>query len=109
VPEPPRGALLAAELVCNGADLVVVGGSARWLRHGGVRPRDLDVVVPPLSIPALVVALARLDVDTDPAVLLRCGNAHLDTAWGPLDVFVATTTPRGGPVSVDGVAVAVQS
>lgn len=76
MPEPPRGTLLAAELVCNGADLVVVGGSARWLRHGGVRPRDLDVVVAPRSISALVVALARLDVDTDPAALRHRPPRH---------------------------------
>lgn len=102
-----RPALLAAELARRGAEFVVVGGAARWLRDGRGRPRDLDIVVTPASATALVTQLNGLGVPARVASLLRCRHVHLDTGWGPLDVFVDKDFPVFGPVFVDGVSVSV--
>ena len=101
-----RPALLAAELARCGAVVVVVGGTARWLRAGAGRPRDLDVVVDPSSVPALVRALAALGVAARAPAVLRCRDVQLATGWGPLDVFVGECPPST-TVLVEGVPVAV--
>ena len=106
VKSPCRPALLAAQLTRCGAAVVVVGGTARWLRSGGGRPRDLDVVVDPLSVPALVRALAALGVAARVVAVLRCRDVRFDTGWGPLDVFVDDCPPSTA-VLVEGVPVAV--
>jgi len=103
-----RPALLAAELARRGTEFVVVGGVARWLRDGHGRPRDLDIVVTPGSVTALVTELSGLGVPARAASLLRCRHVHFDTGWGPLDVFVDEDCPGFGPVLVAGVPVSVQ-
>jgi hypothetical protein len=40
-----RSTALAVEFVQRGAQVLVVGGTARWLADGSRRPRDLDVAV----------------------------------------------------------------
>jgi NADPH-dependent ferric siderophore reductase len=100
-----RPAVLAAELARRGADVVVVGGTARWLRGAKQRPRDLDVVVDPASVPALVDALESLAVPVHLTTLLRCRDVRIDTPWGPLDVFVGPR-PTSSTVLVEGVQVA---
>ncbi|TQL59675.1 hypothetical protein [Oryzihumus leptocrescens] len=100
-----RPALLAAELARRGAPVVVVGGSARWMRTGLGDPRDLDVVVTPESVPALVATLNDVGVPARAASLMRCRTVRYQTGWGPLDVFVAQVRPAYGPVVVDGVPV----
>ena len=104
---PCRPALLAAELARCGAAVVVVGGTARWLRSGAGRPRDLDVVVDPSSVPTLVRALAALGVAARAAAVLRCRDVRFATGWGPLDVFV-DDRPPSTTVLVQGVPVAVR-
>ena len=106
-----RPAQLAAELTRRGADAVVVGGTARWLcsgllRSGPLRPRDLDLVVEPTAVEALVSSLAELQVPARVAPVLRCRDVRFETAWGPLDVFV-DARPAARPVLVEGVPVAV--
>ena len=101
-----RPAQLAAELTRRGADAVVVGGTARWLRSGLLRPHDLDLVVEPTAVEALVSSLAELQVPARVAPVLRCRDVRFETAWGPLDVFV-DARPTARPVLVEGVPVAV--
>jgi hypothetical protein len=60
-------------------------------------PRDLDVVVDVSDLPLLVGALAALGVRSSAASFARAGQCHVDTSWGPLDVFV------GGPPASRGV------
>jgi len=103
-----RPALLAAELARRGAQIVVVGGSARLLRSGLGHPRDLDVAVTPDSVPALVAALNDVGVPARAASLMRCRTVRYQTGWGPLDVFVAQVRSACGPVVVDGVSVSVE-
>lgn len=107
-PSECRPALLAAELAWRGAEVVVVGGSARWLRAAVGDPRDLDVVVTPDSVPALVAALNDLGVPAQAASLTRCRQVRFQTGWGPLDVFVEEDPPACGPVLVDGVPVCTE-
>jgi hypothetical protein len=102
-----RPALLASELVRAGAQVVVVGGTARWLTSGAGWPRDLDVVAAPEAVPGLVAALTLLGAATTAGSLLRAGTSCLTTAWGQLDVFVADRPPAI-PVVFDGVVLAVR-
>jgi hypothetical protein len=87
--DDPRSVLPATELARAGARVVVVGGTARRLRDWRDRPRDLDVVVDPRHVAPLVTSLGRLGAAASTRSVLRCGDVHLDTAWGPLDDFVA--------------------
>ena len=82
----------------------MVGGAARWLRGVHRVPRDLDVVVTPGQVPALVEALAGLGITASGQWLARAREAALRTGWGPLDVFVRTAAPAA--MDVDGLAVA---
>ena len=84
-----RPATLAILLVRHGARFVVVGSTARWLTTGTGSPGDLDVVVDASDLPLLAEALGALGVHVDAAVLARSSPTHVDTSWGPLDVFVA--------------------
>lgn len=98
-----RPALLASELLRCGARVVVVGGTARWLLGDGTAPRDLDVAVEEADVPALVAALAAIGVAVSAASLCRARQVHLETSWGPLDVFVGRVTsldPRGAAGTV---------
>lgn len=99
--------MLAAQLSRCGADVVVVGGAARWLRSGRGRSRDLDVVVEPASVPGLVAALADLGVAARAAAVLRCRNVRFNTGWGALDGFFADR-PASSPVLVGCALVAVE-
>ena len=83
-----RPATLATELQRHGARFVVVGSTARWLATGHGTPRDLDVAVRRDDLAGLVTALAGLGVSTTAERLGRAGQSHVDTSWGPLDVFV---------------------
>lgn len=98
--------MLAVELVRLGADVVVVGGTARLLREGHGNPHDLDVVVADADVPGLVAGLRALGASATDAALRRCRDIRVETAWGPLDVFVAAR-PASGPVRVHGVDLAV--
>ncbi|WP_330475364.1 hypothetical protein [Terrabacter sp. C0L_2] len=90
-----RPAQLATELHRRGARFVVVGSAARWLTTGDGTPRDLDVAVCRDDLPVLATALAGLGVATTADRLGLAGQSHVDTSWGPLDVFVDDTTqPR---------------
>lgn len=98
-----RPALLASELLRGGARVVVVGGTARWLLGDGTAPRDLDVAVEDADVPALVAALAIIGIEVSVASLCRARQVHLETSWGPLDVFVGPVTspyPRGAAGTV---------
>ncbi len=105
----PRSALLAAELAGNtpSTKAVVVGGTARWLRARDGWPRDLDLVVASQDVPGLATALTAVQVIIAPATLLTFRNVSLQTAWGPLDLFVAPPPPyamqrlRGVPIRVE--------
>jgi hypothetical protein len=101
-----RPVRLALELGRLGADVVVVGGTARLLREGCGEPHDLDVVVEPAGVDSLVAALAFLGVPVTAQSLLRCRDVHLDTAWGPVDVFLSAR-PRSRSIDVDGASVTV--
>lgn len=103
-----RPALFAAELAWRGAQVVVVGGTARWLRAALGHPRDLDVVVTPDAVPALAAALNDLGVPAQAASLMRCRQVRFQTGWGPLDVFVEEDPPAWGPVLIDGVPVCAE-
>ena len=83
-----RPATLAVELLGHGAAFVVVGSTARWLVTDEGSPRDLDIVVDPQDVPRLVRALAALGVRSSARALSGAGQSHVDTSWGPLDVFV---------------------
>jgi hypothetical protein len=97
-----RSTTLALGLTRAGADLVVVGSTASWLRGDtGRPPRDLDVAVRPGRLRALVDALAALGVGAQPA-LRRCPVVRVPTPWCPLDVFVVDTPPAATPVVVGG-------
>ena len=96
-----RSTSLAVELVLRGAQVVVVGGTALWLRGGSRWPRDLDLTVTEPEVPALVSALAQIGVHIRAETLYRCRVVALTSAWGPLDVFVKETLPRSGVVKVD--------
>jgi hypothetical protein len=102
-----RSTALAVELAARGAQVVVVGGTARWLRAGSRWPRDLDVVVAEPQVPALVSALAQIGVHICAATLRECRQVGLTSAWGPLDVFVAESLPPSGVVQVGGCALVV--
>lgn len=82
-----RPVALACALVDAGADLVVVGGTARHLRGQPHCPRDLDVAVTELA--SLLTALSRFGVRADLRGVTR-GVVRVDTALGPLDVFRGT-------------------
>ena len=101
-----RRVALALLLVRHGAELVVVGGTARWLRGGPQAPRDLDLAVAEADLPALVDALAHLGVEVSAERLRRSGVVALRTAWGPVDVFVGAVPPAV-PLTVDGCTLAV--
>ncbi len=92
-----RPAQLAVQLLRQGARFVVVGGTARRLLTGQGTPRDLDVVVDTPDLPRFVAALAMVGVHSSVAVLSRAAPSHVDTSWGPLDVFVGTR-PSGRDV-----------
>ena len=98
---------LAVALVRGGAEVVVVGGTARLLRGEAHRPRDLDVVVAQEAVPALVQALGALGETVCADALLRCGESAVRTSYGPLDVFVRRR-PAASGVLVDGVCLAVR-
>ncbi|GAA5016894.1 hypothetical protein GCM10023258_02850 [Terrabacter aeriphilus] len=83
-----RPAALATELLRHGARFVVVGSTARRLTTGEGTPHDLDVTVCRGDLPRLAAALAGLGVTTTVERLGREGQSHVDTSWGPLDVFV---------------------
>lgn len=102
-----RPAFLAAALVRAGAEIVVVGGTARWLRRGTGWPRDLDVVIAPAGVGGLVHALHGLGIASSTRAMLDCQTICLATGWGPLDVFV-DVLPGSDPVPFDGVAVPVK-
>jgi NADPH-dependent ferric siderophore reductase len=87
---------LAVALARTGVEVTVVGGLARRLHGADHRPRDLDVVVDPTGVPALLAALETLGVVTPPR-LRTCTT--LATSWGPLDVFVASHPPREALIS----------
>jgi hypothetical protein len=97
---------LARELALLGADVVVVGSTARLLRGFRVDPADLDVAVRDDALPSLVHALAALGSPVDAGRLARGRCVRVSTAWGPLDVFVGPV-PHGPQVDVDGVRVGV--
>lgn len=97
---------LAVALVRAGADVVVVGGTARLLRGAARPPRDLDVAVAPSAVDGLVAALGQLGVPTTAARLLRGGCSRVPTAYGPLDVFVGPA-PASAPLAVAGAALQV--
>lgn len=103
-----RAVDLAVELSSLGARVVVVGSAAQWLASptGTPEPRDLDVVVAREDVPDLVAAVQVLGGDLTLGRLDRCVEVHVDTAWGPLDVFVGPPPPSL-EVAVDGVAVRV--
>lgn len=101
-----RELLLAVELTRLGAGFVVVGGMARLLRQGYGDPHDLDVVVADCDVTGLVAALRLLGATATDEALRRCRDVRVDTAWGPLDVFVARR-PVALTVRVDGVDLAV--
>lgn len=96
-----RPALLAAELARRGANVVVIGGTARWLQSNRWQPRDLDVVVTTDAVLSLVEALTSLGVATDESAVLRCRQMHFQTGWGPLDVFVEEGAPAFERVLAD--------
>lgn len=87
---------LARELVARGAQVVVVGGTARRLLGAPRAPRDLDVVVAERDVDRLVRALDSLGSPLRSASLRRVRDLRVLTAWGPLDVFV-----RDGVASVE--------
>ena len=94
---------LAVALARAGADVTVVGGTARRLRGAAHRPRDLDVVVDAAGVPSLLAALADLGVVL-PTRLSTCTS--LTTAWGQLDVFVAGHPDRDA-LAADGAVLQV--
>lgn len=94
-----RPVALALELDALGAAFVVVGSTAAMLRGVDVRPADLDVVVEPVDVAAFGAAVRALGGSVSDARLLRCRDVHVDTAWGPLDVFVSAC-PSDRPVRV---------
>jgi hypothetical protein len=101
-----RSARLAVELLRHGARFVVVGGAARRILTREGSPRDLDVVVDEPDLPCLVAALGGLGVCSSASVLGRAGQSHVDTSWGPLDVFVdRPPSSRGVPFVRASVAV----
>jgi hypothetical protein len=102
-----RSTALAVELVHRGAQVVIVGGTARWLTDGSHRPRDLDVAITEREVPTLVNALAQIGVHICAVALLRSREVALASAWGPIDVFVRESLPTAGVVKVGGCALAV--
>lgn len=98
----PRSVALAVELTRAGGRLVVVGGTARALRGSGTRARDLDVRVADDDVPPLVHALDALGVEVGERQLRRGRTVSLDTAWGPLDIFVGPGNGRESSVEVAG-------
>jgi hypothetical protein len=101
-----RSVELAAELGRLGAHAVVVGGVARLLRTGAGHPHDLDVVVAEPDVDALVSALALLGSSLSARALRLGGCVHVDTAWGPLDVFLGAA-PASDELDVAGVRLRV--
>lgn len=87
-----RPAVLACELLHRGARFVVVGGAARWLLGESAAPRDLDVAVKDAMVPALVAALDGIGVTRSAVSIRRARQVHLETSWGPLDVFLGPAT-----------------
>lgn len=103
----PRPVALARELALLGADVVVVGSTARLLRGQAVDPADLDVSVSDECVPSLARALAALGSPVDAGRLSRGRCSRMATAWGPLDVFVGPAARAS--IDIDGVAVAVSA
>ncbi len=101
-----RSVELAAELSRLGAHAVVVGGVARLLRSGAGHPRDLDVVVAEPDVDALVSVLALLGARLSARALRLRQCVHVDTAWGPLDVFLGAA-PASDEFDVAGVRLRV--
>lgn len=103
-----RSTTLAVGLTAAGADLVVVGSTASWLRGDVVRPpRDLDIAVLPAQLPALVRALRGRGVEVREPVLRRGRVTRIPTPWCPLDVFVVDSVPPARTLVLDGHPVAV--
>ena len=103
-----RSTTLAVGLTAAGAQMVVVGSTASWLRGDRAQaPRDLDVAVLPEQLPALVGALGALGVDAREPALRRGDVARVPTPWCPLDVFVVTAAPPARRRVVDGQQVLV--
>lgn len=102
-----RPAFLAAELARAGAEVVVVGGTASWLRSKAGWPRDLDVVVADGEVARLVQVLRTLGVQARTSAVLDGRAVRLSTAWGPLDVFV-DVPPPAQLVGFDGIDIAVK-
>jgi hypothetical protein len=94
-----RPAKLAVQLRRYGARFVVVGSTARWLVTGEGSPRDLDVVVEARDLPRFTAALEGLGAGGSHALAPESSQLHVDTSWGPLDVFVGL--PRSRPVAVE--------
>lgn len=94
-----RPVALALQLHRHGASFVVVGSAAAALRGEPARPADLDVVVHPDDAGDFVSAVRALGGDLGLPQLRRCRDVHVDTAWGPLDVFLAAY-PVDVPVRV---------
>lgn len=101
-----RPVALALEADALGARFVVVGGAARALLGRAGTPRDLDVVVADDDVEAFADAVHLLGGRLTAPALRRCRDVHVDTAWGPLDVFVADPPPSTS-VEVDGRVLAV--
>lgn len=106
-----RSTRLAVELVSRGADLVVVGGTARWL-HGPDRgadawPADLDVAVTDAQVDRLAAALTQLGAIASSTAVRRGAMVTVQTGWCPVDVFVVDEPPAAAGVVVDGCQLAV--
>lgn len=99
-----RSVALAVSLHRAGARFTVVGGTARWLLGARLPPADLDLVVAPLSLPALRASLQALGADVPRR--LRSGT-RCRTTWGPVDVFVDERTPAHRDVVVLGASLRV--
>lgn len=82
---------MAAALVASGADLLVVGGTARALAEPHA-PTDLDIAISSddESIGLVVTALERLGVRPAPShdSLTERAPWRVVTSYGPLDIFV---------------------
>ena len=78
---------LAVALARAGSGAVVVGSTARLIRTGSGRPRDLDLAVGADDVGSLVTALAGFGAALDPHRLGRTGSVRLETWLGPVDVF----------------------
>lgn len=110
-----RVSLLAATLVSDGIDLVVIGGTARALSGAAHHPADLDVAVHGArdNLVRLVETLRRLGAQPatpplTPEVLMRRSPCRVVTSFGPVDVFVRASLPTDTATEVlGGIAVGV--